>query len=256
MLKSLLDGIRSFIGGAVPSGDEARDRARVLCRYPVNCSASLQDVPFRSQVVDISRTGMRLEGVGDVARGDKLYIAYAQFPGNEQPVENPAEPVEVEVMWARKRPHDGQRLAGVRYTNPEQVRRSWVQYVLDEVGLAVEKTGEQRRKHIRLVTALRAELRDNVTGQHIAEGKVANLSVGGTLVQTEQPVKEGQTVLVLVSPYNNFPIFSVPGRVLSVRYDPDEGQTFVSLQFINVNARQLKTLKRFMFNLLKGRSIG
>lgn len=256
MLKSLLDGIKAFIGGSVPTGNETRDRARVLCRYPVNCSASPTDVPFRAQVVDISRTGMRLEGVGDVSKGDKLYIAYAQFPGADQQIDGSAEPVEVEVMWARKRPHDGERLAGVRYTDNEQVQRSWVQHVLDEVGLAVENTGAQRRKHIRLVTALRAELRDNITGQHIAEGKVANLSVGGTLVQTEQPVKEGQTVLVLVSPYNNFPIFSVPGQIMSVRYDPDEGQTFVSLQFINVNARQLKTLKRFMHNLLKGRAIG
>ena len=197
---------------------------------------------------------MRLEGVGNLSKGDKLYIAYVTYEGSEQGGSN--QPVEVEVMWARKRPHDGERLAGVRYSSMAQVSKSWVNYVLEEVGLSIENTGSQRRKHIRLATALRAELRDDQTGQHIAEGKVANLSVGGTLVQTEQQVEEGQKVLVLVSPYNNFPIFSVPAKVMSVRYDPDEGQTFVSLQFTNVNARQLKTLKRFMFNLLKGRSIG
>ncbi|MBT9588335.1 PilZ domain-containing protein [bacterium] len=255
MFKSLLDGIKSFIGGTGPSGDEVRDRARVLCRYPVDCSTTLEDVPFRAQVVDVSRSGMRLEGVGNVAKGDKFFVAYVQIAGAE-PITKDVEPVEVEVMWCRKRPHDGEHLAGVRYADPEQVSRSWVHYVLDEVGLSVDKTGAQRRKHIRLATALRAELRDQATGEHIAEGKVANLSVGGTLVQTEQPVTEGHSVLVLVSPYNNFPIFSVPAKVMSVRYDPDEGQTFVSLQFFNVNARQLKTLKRFMFNLLKGRSIG
>ena len=255
MLKSLLEGIKAFIGGNQPSGDETRDRARVLCRYSVDCSTTLEDVPFRAQVVDVSRSGMRLEGVGEVNKGDRFFVAYVQIAGAE-PVEQATEAVEVEVMWCRKRPHDGQRLAGVRYANPDQVSRSWVNYVLEEVGLSIDKTGAQRRRHIRLSTALRAELRDQENGQHIAEGKVANLSVGGTLVQTEQPVTEGQSVLVLVSPYNNFPIFSVPAKVMSVRYDPDEGVTFVSLQFINVNARQLKTLKRFMFNLLKGRSIG
>lgn len=254
MLKSLIDGIKSFIGMNQPSGDEVRDRARVLCRYAVDCSTAPGAVPFRAQVVDVSRSGMRLEGVGNVNKGDKLYIAYITYPGSEALANN--EPVEVEVMWSRKRPHDGERLAGVRYVSPEQVSRSWVNHVLEEVGLSVERTGSQRRKHIRLATALRAELRESNTGQHIAEGKVANLSVGGLLVQTEQQVDEGSQVLVLVSPYNNFPIFSVPAKVMSVRYDPDEGQTFVSLQFINVNARQLKTLKRFMFNLLKGRSIG
>ena len=254
MLKSLIDGIKSFIGLNQPTGDEVRDRARVLCRYPVDCSTAPGEVPFRAQVVDVSRSGLRLEGVGNLSKGDKLYIAYVTYEGSEQLGNN--QPVEVEVMWSRKRPHDGERLAGVRYSSMEQVSRSWVNYVLEEVGLSIEKTGSQRRKHIRLATALRAEIRDNQTGQHIAEGKVANLSVGGTLVQTEQQVDEGQNVLVLVSPYDNFPIFSVPAKVMSVRYDPDEGQTFVSLQFTNVNARQLKTLKRFMFNLLKGRSIG
>lgn len=254
MLKSLLDGIKAFIGGNQPTGDETRDRARVLCRYPVNCSTSAEDVPFRAQVVDISRTGMRLEGVGSVSRGQKLHIAYAQFPGGEA-IED-AGPVAVEVMWARQRPHDGQRLAGVRYLTPTALQGSWVNHILQEVGLSAEQTDQQRRKHLRLATALRAELRDQETGQHLAEGKVANLSVGGTLVITEQPLKDGQMVLVLVAPYNNFPIFSVPGKIISSRYDDDEGQTYVSLQFVNVNARQLKTLKRFMFNLLKGRSIG
>ena len=254
MLKSLIDGSKSFIGVNQPSGDEVRDRARVLCRYPVDCSTAPGAVPFRAQVVDVSRSGMRLEGVGNLSKGDKLYIAYVTYESSE-PLAN-TQPVEVEVMWSRKRPHDGERLAGVRYSSTNQVTKSWVSHVLEEVGLSMEKTGSQRRKYIRLATALRAEIRDNQTGQHIAEGKVANLSVGGTLVQTEQQVDEGQNVLVLVSPYNNFPIFSVPAKVMSVRYDPDEGQTFVSLQFVNVNARQLKTLKRFMFNLLKGRSIG
>lgn len=253
MLKSLLDGIKAFVGGNQPSGDETRDRARVLCRYAVDCSNRPEDVPFRAQVVDISRTGMRLEGVGQLPKGSRLHIAYAEVEAGE-PLENVG-PVEVEVMWTRQRPHDGQRLAGVRFVDGEKLQGSWVYHVLQEVGLSLERN-EQRRKHLRLATALRAELRDQGSGQHLAEGKVANLSIGGTLVITEQPLQDGQMVLVLVSPYNNFPIFSVPGKVLNTRYDEEEGQTYVSLQFVNVNAHQLKTLKRFMTNLLKGRAIG
>lgn len=254
-MQSLINGIRSFMGGKLPTGDETRDRARVLCRYPVNCSTGPTDVPFRAQVLDISRSGMRLEGVGELAKGSKLYIAYANYPGGEQMGNNP-EPVEVEVMWTRKRPHDGQRLAGVRYSDAQQVTRSWVQHVLEEVGQSTDNTGLQRRKHIRLVTALRADLRDQVTGQTLASGKLANLSVGGVLVQTEQPVRDEQDVLVLISPYNNFPILSLPGRVRNTRFDNDEGVTFVSVQFINVSTSQTKTLKRYMANLLQGRSIG
>lgn len=254
LLRSLIEGIKSFTGVGQPTGAEVRDRARVLCRYSVNCSTGPGDVPFRAQVIDVSRSGMRLEGVGNVSKGDRLFIEYVT--ANPDDTVEPSQSVEVEVMWARKRPHDGTRVAGVRYAHADQVSRSWVNLILQEVGLQNEGGGIQRRKHIRLATALRAELRDKGTGQHIAEGKVSNLSVGGTLVQTEQEVEVGSEVLVLVAPYNNFPIFSVPARIMSARFDEEEGQTFVSLQFVNVSASQLKTLKRFMFNLLKGRSIG
>ena len=84
MLKSLIEGIKSFIGLNQPTGDEARDRARVLCRYAVDCSTAPGEVPFRAQVVDVSRSGMRLEGVGQVNKGDKLYIAYVTYPFSEQ----------------------------------------------------------------------------------------------------------------------------------------------------------------------------
>ena len=144
----------------------------------------------------------------------------------------------------------------MRYRDKDHLEGTWVNSVLSEVGLAHEDSKQQRRRHIRLVTALRAELRDFASGQHLCGGKVANLSVGGTLIQTEASIPEGQQVLVMVSPYNNFPIFSVPATVLKCRYEADEKQNFVSLQFVQVKAAQLKTLKKFVFNLLKGRSLG
>ena len=254
MFSSLIDGIRAFIGAGAPSGEEARDKARVLCRYAVNCAAKVDGQPFPASVVDVSRTGMRLEGVATVSKGDNLWISYTDASDDRGDVD--MGPVHVEVMWSRKRPHDGVRLAGVRYADMTQLKGTWVQSVLTEVGLSQEVSAFQKRKHIRLATALRAELRDNTSGEHLAEGKVSNLSVGGILVQSESSIRESVPVLVMVSPYNNFPIFSVPAQVLNCRYDPDEGQYFISLQFVSVNAQQLKTLKKFVFNLLKGRSIG
>ena len=254
MFSSLIDGIRAFIGSGAPTGEEARDKARVLCRYAVHCAAQLDGRPFPASVVDVSRTGLRLEGVATVSKGDQLWVSYAD--ASEDRGDADLGPVQVEVMWSRKRPHDGVRLAGVRYVDMADLKGTWVQSVLSEVGLSQEVSAFQKRRHIRLATSLRAELRDSVSGEHLAEGKVANLSVGGTLVQSDASIREGASVLVMVSPYNNFPIFSVPAQVLNCRYDAEEGQNFISLQFVSVNAQQLKTLKKFVFNLLKGRSIG
>lgn len=249
MWRELVAGFRALVGLGGPTGSEARDRARVLCRYPVDCTPG----NFEAFVVDVSRTGMRLEGVQQVRAGDRLSLAYRPYPGGDPPPDT-AGPVEVEVVWCRKRPHDGKLLAGVRYTG--SVETSWVQHVFLEVGLAREHQGNQKRKHLRLATALRAEVRDKHTGQFVCEGKVANLSLGGVLVQTATPVAENQLVLVLIAPYNNFPILSLTGAILNVRTDVEEDMTLVSIQFVNVSAGDTRTLKRYIFKLLKGRSIG
>lgn len=254
MLTRLLEGIRSFIGGPPLSGEEGRDRARILCRYRVLVSSRVDGQPSTGSVVDISRTGMRLEGLNSVSRGETLWISFADQSANEDGSD--VGPVQVEVMWSRKRAHDGVRLTGVRYMQTGQLGGTWVQSIFREVGLSQDESSFMKRRHIRLATSLRADLRDQSTGETLAQGKVANLSVGGTLVESESALADNTAVMVIVSPYNNFPVFSIPAVVLNCRYDEDEGINYVSLQFVKVTAEQLKTLKRLIFNLLKGRAIG
>ena len=250
MWRSLLRGIKSLFH--TPTGEEARDRSRVLCRYSVQCRLRPEAAPFRSWVVDISRTGMRLEDTAALRPGDKVHVEFEPGPG-EEPLEG-SEPVQADVVWCRKRAHDGKMLAGLRYCSPLEL--TWVQHVLVEVGMARDDARDQKRKHIRLATALRAEVRDDETGQHVCEGKVVNLSVGGLLVQTERAPATERPVLVLISPYNNYPILSLRGQILSCREDVDEGYQVLSIQFLHVSARNAKTLKRYVANLLRGRGIG
>ena len=252
MWRRLLRGIKSFFH--TPTGEEARDRSRVLCRYSVLCRLRPEAAAFPASVVDISRTGMRLEDTTSLRPGDRIYVEFVPGPGpNEQPLEG-GEPVQAEVMWCRKRPHDGKQMAGVRYASP--LEGTWLHHVLVEVGLAREESRDQKRKHIRLATALRAEVRDWETGQHVCEGKVVNMSVGGILVQTERPPSTDHPVLVLISPYNNYPILSLQRQILNCREDVEEGYSLLSVQFTRVSARNAKTLKRYVANLLRGRAIG
>lgn len=242
MLKNLLDGIRAFVGSQPLPGEEVRDRARVLCRYPVDCRLLNAESEFRALVVDVSRSGLRLESVGAVQRGDRLRVALVEQKGLGA--------AEVEVMWARERAHDGVRLAGARYLDTAQAGASWVQKVLEEVGLSLAGEEPQRRKHIRMSTSMRAELRHPESGELLSQGRVSNLSVGGSMVAGDQPLAVGTSVQVLLAPYpEGIPIFGVAGQV--VASSPES----LSLQFVHVSPRQLKTLKRFLFTLLKERSL-
>lgn len=237
MFRSLIEGIRSLVGGAGPTGEEARHKARVICRYPVQCSSAPDAPPRPSQVVDISLSGLRLEGLEGLKPHDTLWVAFADAP----------EPVKVEVIWSRKRPHDGQILTGTRYK--ASLEGTWVNQVLQEVGLAEQPASYQKRKHVRLASQLRAEVRDKVTGQYICDGQVENLSMGGVLIHTGQDTVDGQLVLVLIAPDDNYPILSLTGR--TVRCEHDQTGTHVSVQFVNVGARDVKILKRYLFSLVK-----
>lgn len=255
MLAQLIDGIRSFIGGPPLSGEEARDRSRILCRYRAQAAARVDGQPTVCSVVDISRTGMRLEGLNTIGKGDTLWITFADV--TDQSTDGlDVGPVQVEVMWSRKRAHDGVRLTGVRYLTPTKLDGTWVQAIFREVGLSNDEGSFMKRRHIRLATSLRADLRDEASGETLAQGKVANLSVGGMLVESDASLKDGAKVLVIVSPYNNFSVFSIPAVVLNCRYEDDEGMNYISLQFVKVSSQELATLKRLIFNLLKGRAIG
>ena len=244
MFRSLIEGIRSLVGGTGPTGEEARHKARVVCRYPVKCTASPDGPPSTSHVIDISLSGMRLEGMEDAKPHDRLWVAFAtSFEG--------AGPVHVEVIWTRKRAHDGLVMTGVRYVS--SLEGTWVQQVLREVGLAEEPPCFQKRKHVRLNSALRAEVRDKVTGQYLCDGQVENLSMGGVLIHTAQPTEHNQMVLVLIAPDDNYPILSLTGRTLQCRGEGEENH--LSVQFVNVGARDVKTLKRYLFSLAKERAV-
>ena len=194
---------------------------------------------------------MRLEGA-TIFKGDRLWVSYAESSEDRGDIR--IDPVQVEVMWSRKRAHDGVSLAGVRYL--DHLKGTWACLLLREAGLALDNADFEKRKYIRMATALRAELRDPKNEMCWVEGRVTNLSVGGTLVQSNQTLPEGSRVQVMICPYTKFPIFSVPGQVLHTHYDANDGQHLLSLHFVQVNAKQIKTLKQFVFNLMKSRSLG
>jgi len=238
MFRSLIEGIRSLVGGAGPTGEEARHKARVICRYPVQCSATPDGPAHSSDVVDISLSGLRLEGLEGLKPHDILWVAF----------ETGGEPVKVEVIWSRKRPQDGMILTGTRYKCA--LEGTWVHRVLQEVGLTEQPPTYQKRKHVRLASHLRAEVRDKTTGQYICDGQVENLSMGGVLIHTGQDTVDGQLVLVLIAPEDNYPILSLSGRTVRHESDGHEGH-LVSVKFLNVGARDVKILKRYLFALVK-----
>lgn len=245
ILKDLLKGIKAFItGGELPTPEECRQTPRLLCQYRAN--ARYQGRDFKVSVVDIGATGVGLECEQEVPRGETFAISYPL--SNEFVADNA---VDVEVAWCRRRQEDGKILIGARYTSDAQrLQSSWAWVLLDELGLG-RNTAYQKRKQLRLATALKAELRDSESGHFLTRGKVANLSVGGALIESPDPLRSGSRVLALIGPHLDYPTLSIHGNVLSSR-DGDEENHLHSLQFVDVSKEQMKNLEKTMLKMLSG----
>ena len=246
MLKELLKGIKAFItGGELPTPEEGRQTPRLLCQYRAN--ARYQGYDFKASVVDIGATGVGLECDKEIPRGEVFSISY---PLSNQFVQENA--VDVEVAWCRRRDEDGRILIGARYTSDqERLRNSWVWILLDELGLGKE-TAYQKRKHLRLATILKAELRDLDSGRFLTRGKVANLSVGGALIESPDRIRGDVKVLTLIGPHLDYPTLSIHAQLLSSRDGGDDENQLHSLQFIDVSKEQMKNLEKTMLQMLSG----
>lgn len=248
-LAKLLEGFRSLVLGGDPvSPEESRDSPRILCQYRVNIKSGESET--RASIVDIGTTGMRLDGVPKVSKGEILEIS---FPLQENFTEEAA--FEVEVMWCRPDPTTDQLSAGVRYRKTgEDLKGTWVYTLLTEIGLT-GSTVYQKRKHVRLATTQKVFLRDESTGRHILEGRVNNLSVGGALVESAFSMKRGRRVLALIGPSVNSPTLSIRAKVINSRTDVEEGCHLISLQFVEMTNEQLGALENLVIAMLEGRSL-
>lgn len=246
MLKDLLKGIKAFIrGGNLPTPEECRQTPRLFCQYRANVRVGESE--FRADVVDIGATGIGLEGADKVAAGEKIKISYPL--SNVFVAENA---VEVEVVWCRVREHDKKVLIGARYTEDQaDLEKSWVWTLLQEMGIH-KSTAFQKRKHVRMATGLKAELRELQSGRFLTQGKVNNLSVGGALIESADNIKRGTAVLALIGPHLNYPTLSIHAKLVNSRDDDHAENKLHSLQFIDVTKEQMKNLESSILKMLAG----
>lgn len=240
VLTKFLEGLRQIaLGPRTRTGEDLRSRIRVFCRYPILLTTE-EGGPDRAYVVDLGLNGLRLEDVRRLKRGARVEIASA-FPGMEQ------DRLAGEVIWCRERLSGGYN-AGVRYEQPS----GWARVILRELGID-EQSGMQRRRHLRIPTSLRAEIRELDSNRSLVDGRVANLSMGGLLLRSEGELKAGTEVLCLFGPSSHYPNLSVEARVLGSSFDEEERNWYHSLEFEDLSGREVREVGRLVVSFLKER---
>lgn len=242
-----MKGVRSFVLGTdVLSSEENRSSPRILCHYEVNLRNSGHD--FDAVITDIGITGMRIEGVPLLQRGEHFEISYPFTDGFQE-----HHSFEVEVMWCRRRSDNNKLVAGVGYLKQgEELAGSWVHALLTEVGLLGDSV-YRRRKHLRLPATQHVALFSSQDGSPLCKGVLNNLSVGGALVVCDASVKVDQNVLALIGEDTKKPTLRLRSRVIHSQRDPEDGRHLISLQFIDFGQEEFKALQSLIMVLLEGR---
>ncbi|MCA9793750.1 MAG: PilZ domain-containing protein [Candidatus Eremiobacteraeota bacterium] len=210
--------------------EERRRRLRVRCYVKVD----LGEVG-RGIVTDLSMEGVRIKLSQPLAEGDEVSIRYHESGQGD---------VRCRTVWTKQERE--QTVAGLAYHDSgENMRRSWVKYVLEGLGFDESKTF-QRRKHIRAEASIPAR----VLSEPRQKGRVLNIGMGGALLETDTPLVPEDRILLEVCQWRILPALAVEAGVLQTRQEKSGGPYLSSLLFLEMEPEQVKLLGNYVIHLI------
>ncbi len=243
MLREILACLKSLTGGgSSPSTGERRGVIRVQCRYPVTCF--VERAAFHATVVDMGVRGMRLQLAQRLRPKQIVQVQYSGAQSRRYSVDT----VRCEVSWVRRTAR-GKLEVGLRYDDLEpNLERSWVKAILRELGFRAGSIF-QRRKARRVVAMLHVKL--NMAGHPPMTGRVLDLGVGGALLQVNEHLNQGQTLVMDLGPALGLRALPVSTEVVSCRYEPQSQTWFCGTRFLGLSDKKLGLISRYVEKLLK-----
>ncbi len=242
MLRNVIQSIEATEAGELSDNLSERRRAlRVRCYAHVELT--IDGEKYKGVATDIGLEGIRVKSVGaPLIAGSDIAVRYpGSTPGFELGV------VRCQVLWAQRVGREF--VAGLRYADSkENMRRSWIRYLLMELGFDETRT-YQRRKHIRVDGSLPARVFSEGE-QFLVEPRVVNLGVGGALLEARNEGVRGIPVEVEISLWRILPTLCLAGHVIDVRQEPGTGLWLHSVQFTALDSDQIKLLGNYVINMI------
>lgn len=248
MFKQLVQGLKGLVLGGrkeLPGVADRRQLVRLRCDYPV--LVKLGDTMFAARVTDISSQGLRLvvpEIERPPRRDSQVMVSYR--PGG---VPTGRQRLRCRIIWTRRPRSRSQVELGLAYDDaPENLRFSWVQYLLQELGFDERRL--YRRRALRVELQLPISVRSLDSGHELA-GELLNLGVGGMLCRTGGEFESGEAVRVALGPYRKIPALSIAGRVVSSQPDPEGVGTRHGIRFMGQESPEIKLLGEYVIQTFK-----
>lgn len=228
------------------SGDEMPERRHVIrlrSRYKVTCVTGKRNL--LAVVVDMSLGGMSIELPSSIPVGKELLVTMTQSKNQNFDVDT----IKCDVKWCRKSRFLNHYTAGVKYADTdENMRGSWVKFVLGkELGFS-ETFYRQRRGKMRVQTDLPLKVRNN-NEEYLTQGTTISLSLGGAMLKTEIPITNGKAIIAEIGPYSTSPLLRAPCVVLSSRKEVETQSYLHRVRFDGLDEAAKGVLNTYMRGL-------
>ncbi|MEW6279641.1 MAG: PilZ domain-containing protein [Candidatus Eremiobacterota bacterium] len=247
VFKHLVAGLRGLVAGrrGLPGVEDRRRLVRLRCDYTV--LIKIADTVHSARITDISPQGLRLtvpEVTQTLKKDTQVLLSYR--PGG---VPVGRQRLRCRVIWSRRTRTRPQCELGLAFDDsPENLRFSWVQVVLQELGFDEKRL--YRRKAMRVPVDLPVRLRNLDEGRDFS-GEVLNLGVGGVLCRVQGDLNPGTTVRIGIGPYRKLPPLTVVGRVVSKRGDPEGRGILYGVRFLSYDSAEIRLLGEYVIHVIR-----
>jgi len=175
-----------------------------------------------------------------MTKGQKLIVCVDSFSGVLLSKPFSVESVNAEVVWCKKKQGFSQFMAGIKFTDKDEIiRKSWVHFVLESFGVK-ETTGVQRRRDIRVQTSL--PVRCFYGKKSFVDGVAYDISLGGIRLNLKGDIGAGKDVTLLIGPYKRLSPLKCRGRIKRSNYHRVQTAFIMGVEFLELDDKLIRQI--------------
>jgi hypothetical protein len=202
-------------------------------------------------VTDLSLDGLRMRCQSPLQVGELVEVF---FPDSSDRASTGS--VRCRTVWTQELRQVGRISyeAGLAFEDSrENMQRSWVRYVLEQLGFDENKTF-QRRRFLRARGQVPARAFTHQQEESF-NGEIVNLGVGGGLLALDQPLSKDRVIDCEFCLWRILPPLRLPCRIMNVVPDPEhEGEGpprhLHSLLFLGMDTHEVKLLGNYVIFMI------
>jgi hypothetical protein len=247
MLRNVIQSIEVLDARDLPENLGERRRALRIKTY-CHVEISIEGQTYKGVVTDMGLEGLRIKSqTAPMVVGLEFNVRCLQPMGV-----NDLGNVRCQSLWVQR---VGRELvSGMKYADTrENMKRSWVRHLLQELGFDDSRTF-QRRKYMRIDSSIPARIFQGEESL-LPDPRVVNLGIGGALVESRHETPAEQDVELEISLWRILPTLALPARIIDVRQEPGNQIYLHSLQFGDLTAEQTRLLGNYIINFINQASI-